>query len=190
MKKVLVGLLIGVATVGLFGCSSKSEVVGETPKVETKEEVEERIKIDAVKEEKEEVVEEVIEDDGSIKEGKVDLEPRVIPEELPFAMTVLEPDSIGTVYGNLIFQNNSKYIITAFDLTALDNVTNEKTYYCCYDTVMQGETSPIMESFASDDISVLKLEYTIYDKESGLSCHYEYDTKLERVQWTAWYKAY
>ena len=182
MKKVLISLLVGVVSIGLVSCSS-GKVVDEKPQIELKEEV-----VEEVVEEKEEIKEEV--KDDSIKLGKVDSEPRVLPTDLPFALIVQEPDSTGTVYGNITFENKSNYPITSFELVVLDNTTNEKHYFDCYDTVLEGELSPIMESFASDDMVVLKMSYSIYDKETGLTCNYEYDTKLERLEWTSWHETY
>ena len=42
----------------------------------------------------------------------------------------------------------------------------------------------------ADDMEILNIRYSIFDKESGLTCDYEYDAKLEYLQWTAWHETY
>lgn len=182
MKKVLISLLIGVVTVGFIGCSSNSKV--------TDEEVKENVQVQVQEEEPKKEIKEEPKEDNTISLGKVDEEPRVLPTDLPYNLEVQAPDSIGTVYGHMTFVNNSNYPITSFEVVALDYTTNEITYYCYFDTVLQNETSPIFESFASDDMEILNIRYSIFDKESGLTCDYEYDAKLEYLQWTSWHETY
>lgn len=114
----------------------------------------------------------------------------VIPQELPYNMNILPPDSIGTVYGNLTFKNNSKYVIKSFNLTIeyTRDGKKDKTYYSSYDTIMPGETSPIIDSFISNDWKPIKLEYKIYNKENGKYRRLEYDYKLDDLKGTSWIK--
>ena len=168
LKKSLVSLLVGISIVGLVGCSQ-----------EVKKGFEDGIK---------QAQEEQIEVDNSIKEYGIDNEPRVMPDQLPYNLVLEEPDSIGNVYGDMTFVNNSNYPITSFEVTVLDNTTNEKHYYSCYETVLPGETSPIFDTFASNDMTTLTIEYSIYDKETMLTCYYEYDLRLETLSWGAWIK--
>ena len=180
LKKSLVSLLVGISMVGLVGCSQEVKKGFEDG---IKQAQEEQIEVDnSIKEE------EQLEVDNSIKEYGIDNEPRVMPDQLPYNLVLEEPDSIGNVYGDMTFVNNSNYPITSFEVTVLDNTTNEKHYYSCYETVLPGETSPIFNTFASNDMTTLTIEYSIYDKETMLTCYYEYDLKLENLSWGAWIK--
>lgn len=113
----------------------------------------------------------------------------VKPEELPYTMEILPPDIIGTVWGNLTFTNNSKYVIKSFDLTVeyTKEGKRDKTYYLCYDTIMPNESSTVIESFISDDWKPLELEYEIYDQDSQKSRRISYDYKLQEIKGTDWY---
>ena len=54
---------------------------------------------------------------------------------------VLPADSIGTVYMEVTYTNNSDEILTGYKVTIkLPNVA--KTYLSCYDIVLSGEISP------------------------------------------------
>lgn len=109
------------------------------------------------------------------------------PDEIKPEITILEPDSIGNVYMEATYTNNSKYPITAYQLTVLLKDKNEKTYLSNYDTVMPGETSPKFESFGPqtqdpNDYEILTLEVTARTEE-GNDLYIEYDFKLEEANW-------
>lgn len=109
------------------------------------------------------------------------------PDEIVPEITILEPDSIGTVYMEAAYTNNSTYPITAYNMTILLKDTNEKTYLSNYDTVMPGETSPKFESFGPEtqdlnDFEILKLEVTART-EDGEDLYIEYDFKLGEATW-------
>ena len=56
------------------------------------------------------------------KGGVIDVQPgvsTVTVEELPYTITILEPDSIGNRYMEATYTNNSKYPITGMSLTVL-----------------------------------------------------------------------
>lgn len=113
--------------------------------------------------------------------------PPVTIEELPLSVTMLEPDSIGNVYMEATFTNNSKYAIKGFDVTVLLKDKNEKTYLSSYDTVLSGETSPIFQSFGPDtknpdDVEYLEYQITVVD-EDGKEIYLTYDVKLKTYKW-------
>lgn len=109
------------------------------------------------------------------------------PDEIVPEITILEPDSIGTVYMEATYTNNSAYPITAYDMTILLKDTNEKTYLSNYDTVMPGETSPKFDCFGpetldANDYEILTLEVTART-EGGEDLYIEYDFKLGEATW-------
>lgn len=113
--------------------------------------------------------------------------PPVTIEELPFDVTILEPDSIGTVYMEATFTNNSKYAIKGFAVTVLLKDKNETGYLSSYDTVLSGETSPTFKSFgpetrSADDVEYLEYQITVVD-ESGEEIYLTYDAKLKTYKW-------
>lgn len=111
-------------------------------------------------------------------------EPPVKIEEFPQEIKILEPDSIGTRYMEATFTNNTDYAVTEYVVTFLLKDKNEKTYLTTYDTVMPGETSVKMETFAPDsgkeeDMELLRYEIMLQDKE-GKEYYVEYDVKLDK----------
>ena len=104
-------------------------------------------------------------------------------ENLHYDITILPPNSIGTVWMEATYTNNSSYVIKSFSLTILLKDKNEKTYLSCYDTVLPGETSSIFNSFGptsmlSDDIEILKCSLRAID-ENGDNMFIDYDYKTE-----------
>ena len=100
---------------------------------------------------------------------------------------ILEPDSIGTVYMEATYTNNSKYPITSYTAKVLLKDTNDTTYLSSFDTVMPGETSPKFETFGPDsqdpnDVEVLTLE-VIARTEEGNNLYIDYDFKLGEATW-------
>ena len=125
-------------------------------------------------------------DDEKVEDSKADKEVLITVEELPYEITMLEPDSLGTRYMEATFTNNSNYIVTGYSLTVLLKDENEKTYLSVYDTVKPGETSPKFESFApesgeEDDMEVLEYELTIQG-EDGTEYFVNYDVKLDKYE--------
>lgn len=125
-------------------------------------------------------------DDEEVEDSKADKEALITVEELPYEITMLEPDSSGTRYMEATFTNNSNYIVTGYSLTILLKEENEKTYLSIYDTVKPGETSPKFETFApesgeEDDIEVLEYELTIQG-EDGTEYFVNYDVKLDKYE--------
>lgn len=120
-------------------------------------------------------------------------EPEEEKEEVPINLedikpeiTILEPDSIGTVYMEATYTNNSDYPIVGYSLEVLLKDKNEKAYLVNYDTVLPGETSPKFEGFGPEtrkpeDYEILKLEVTAKTEEGKL--YIEYDMKLGEATW-------
>lgn len=160
MKKIITTLLSLLIVLTMTGCASTAKSDGEADN--NKLNVEETDKKD--------------------KET-----PPVTIEELPLNVTILEPDSIGAVYMEATFTNNSKYAIKGFNVTVLLKDKNEKTYLSTYDTVLSGETSPVFQSFgpdtrSADDIEYLEYEITVVD-EDGKEIYLTYDAKLKTYKW-------
>lgn len=126
------------------------------------------------------------EGDGQSGSGSIDDAP-IHPDEIPHKISILKPDSIGAVYMEATFTNNSKYPITGYDMTVLLKDKNETAYLTTYDTVMPGETSPKFEGFGPetrdpDDYEITKLQ--VYArKEDKKTLSIEYDFKLNEATW-------
>ena len=155
-------------TMVLVGCSSGKI-----------EEGHETVADELAHEEAEEAEEVVVEDDGD--------QIPIHPDDIMMDITILEPDSIGTVYMEATYTNNSKYPITSYTAKVLLKDTNDTTYLSSFDTVMPGETSPKFETFGPDsrdpnDVEVLTLE-VIARTEEGNNLYIDYDFKLGEATW-------
>lgn len=109
------------------------------------------------------------------------------PDDIMMDIIILEPNSIGTVYMEATYTNNSKYPITSYTAKVLLKDTNDTTYLSSFDTVMPGETSPKFETFGPDsqdpnDVEVLTLE-VIARTEEGNNLYIDYDFKLGEATW-------
>lgn len=109
-------------------------------------------------------------------------------DQISYELDIQEPDSIGNVYVNATYKNNTKYPITGISLTILLKDKNEKTYLLTYDTVMPGETSPIFKTFGPktqklEDIEVLKVEIRA-ENTNGKTITVDYDTKLNKYTYS------
>ncbi len=117
------------------------------------------------------------------KKEKVKEQPLVTIEELPLDITILEPDSIGQRYVAGTLTNNSQYTMEGFSATVLLKDKNKNSYLCNYDTVMPGETSPILKDFAPETGNKDDMEYLNYSigvvKDDGTKVYIEYDVKLK-----------
>lgn len=124
--------------------------------------------------------------DGVTVEKAEDIVP-INPDDIPVTISILEPNSIGTIYMEATYTNNSEYPITGYSLTVLLKDKNEKTYLSTHDTVMPGETSPKFDSFGpatgkDEDYEILTLDLTARTEE-GNKLYIEYDFKLGEATW-------
>ena len=108
-------------------------------------------------------------------------------DEIAPTIKILEPNSIGTVYMEATYINNSKYPITGYSAKILLKDKNETVYLSTHDTVMPGETSPNFDCFGPDtqsesDYEILTLEVTAR-KEDGNNLYIDYDLKLKEASW-------
>ena len=147
-------LLISLVLLLAISCGSKKE--------EAKAEVEKT----AVKQEE-------------VKKTEEKPEAKVTKDELPLEFTIKKPDSIGNVYMDAVFKNNSKYPVTSFDATVHIKDSNETVYFSTYDTVMPGETSAKFEASGpktgkAEDYEVIKLEYKIETDNGPVVIDYDY----------------
>lgn len=109
------------------------------------------------------------------------------PDDIAPEITILEPNSIGTVYMEAAYTNNSKYPITSYSAKILLKDKNETTYLTNNDTVLPGETSPIFDCFGPDtrneeDYEILTLDLRAR-LDNGKTLAIEYDYKLGEARW-------
>lgn len=105
-------------------------------------------------------------------------------EQLPLDIKMREPDSIGSIYMDSTYTNNTSQNIIGYSVTVLLKDANKTTYLSCHDTVLPGEVSPKFNSSGPktkniDDVEILKYEITIV-KEDGSKIHVDYDNKLKQ----------
>lgn len=117
-------------------------------------------------------------DDKKAKKEEITL------DQIPYEIVILEPNSIGMVYMEATYKNNTKLPILSYDATVLLKDKNEKTYLTTFDTVMPGETSPKFETFGPEtqdkkDIEILETEVRL-DLGNGKYLLVHYDHKLNR----------
>jgi hypothetical protein len=121
------------------------------------------------------------------KEEEVKKEPPLKIEQLPLDIQIKEPDSIGNIYIDATYTNNSNKNIVGYNVTVLLKDSNKTTYLMTYNTVLPGETSPKFNSFGpqtknKEDIQILKYEITIANSD-GTKTNLEYDNKLKQYKW-------
>jgi hypothetical protein len=168
MKK-LVLLTFMVLALVLSGCSAA--------------EVDDPVDVAGTEDTPEEVPEEVKEEEEAIP---------IHPDEIPWEITILEPDSIGNVYMDATYTNNSDYPITRYHMKVHLKDKNDTTYLTSHDTVMPGETSPIFDSFGPEtmdpnDYEVLTLDVRAI-LDNGDELDIEYDFKLGQAYWDIYEK--
>jgi hypothetical protein len=110
--------------------------------------------------------------------------PTVTVEQFPMNITIRRPDSIGTVYMDATYTNNSNRNVVGFQVTILIKDRNEKTYLSTHDTVLPGQTSPKFNSFGPkslnmNDVEILKYQITIANQD-GSKTYINYDNKLKQ----------
>jgi len=116
--------------------------------------------------------------DKAVEVGKVTI------DQIPLDIKILKPDSIGNVYMEATYKNNTGLPILSYSATILLKDKNEKTYLSSYDTVLPGETSPKFSTFGpstqnKSDIEILETEIRL-DLGNGKYLVVEYDHKLKR----------
>lgn len=108
--------------------------------------------------------------------------PPIDATDVYFDITILPPDTIGTIWMEATYKNNSKYPITYLQATVLLKDTNEKVYLSSADTVLPGETSPVFDTFGpkslkTDDIEFLECIFKIIG-DNNTEMFVEWDLKL------------
>ncbi len=116
--------------------------------------------------------------DKNTKSGKITV------DQVPCDINILEPNSIGTVYMEATYKNNTNLPILSYQATVLLKDKNEKTYLSNFDTVMPGETSPKFDTFGpvtqdKKDIEILETAIRL-DLGNGKYLLVEYNHKLDR----------
>lgn len=169
MKKILL-IVVLILSVVVTGCSDGKGKIEDKPGTETS-------KTDTGKNEGQK---------QESEENKADELP-IHPDDVKADIKILDPDSIGSVYLEATFTNNTEYPIVGYNATVLNKDTNEKSYLSTYDTVMPGEKSPTFEAFGpktqkEEDYEILKLEI-VAKLDNGNELHVDYDFKLETAEW-------
>lgn len=109
-------------------------------------------------------------------------------DQVPFDIEILRPNSIGTVYMEATYKNNTNYPITSINLKILLKDKNETSYLTNYDTVMPGETSPKFNTFGpesqrNEDYQILTITVRALNT-NGKTITVEYDTKLNIYEYS------
>lgn len=164
MKKVFILLIFGILLIS--GCSE------ETSKEEGVETSDNNVNVES---------------EENDPEPEPEEEVPIHPDEIKADITIREPDSIGTVYMDATYTNNTEYPIVAYQLNVLLKDKNEKVNLVNFDTVMPGETSTKFDSFGPEtqdpnDYELLGLEVTART-EDNKDLYIEYDFKLEEAEW-------
>lgn len=164
MKKILVLLLSAILLITIVGCGGESNEAKETEiGMETKQEEVEQV-------------------DETKEEGPITI------EQVPYQIEILEPNSIGTVYMNATYTNNTEYPITSIEMKVLRKDENETGYLTNHDTVMPGESSPVFDAFGpsttrEEDYEILTITIRA-ETEEGNTLVTEYDTKLDKYKYS------
>lgn len=99
--------------------------------------------------------------------------------EIDLKTSVLPPNSIGTVWMEATYTNNSNYAITDLTFKYLCKDTNETHYLSMSDTVLPGETSPKVDAFGPEsgkesDIELLTCRMIVIDNNEEMFINYDY----------------
>lgn len=118
------------------------------------------------------------------KESIADSIPVTLEDIEMVGFKCLPPNSIGTIYMETKFKNNSDKILEAIQYVYVFD--DKKHYLSCYDTLLPGETSTKVDTFGPesknlDDIQLLEVSFTV--KEDGKSIYVDYDAKLKEYSW-------
>ncbi len=108
----------------------------------------------------------------------------VLISDIVLNYEILPPDSIGSVYVNAKYTNNSKYAITKVNYKIWLKDIDKTVYLSSVDTVTPGETSPKFDTFGpkslkSNDMEFLKCSFSVID-ENGKKSYIDYDYKLKK----------
>lgn len=112
--------------------------------------------------------------------------PPVTADQIDVNFTILPPDSIGTVWAEATYTNNSQYPISYIKIRVLLKDTNTITYFTGVDTVKPGETSPVFEAFGPESQNDSDIEITQYTikvhLDDGETVYVDYDAKLRTYE--------
>lgn len=176
-KRIIAGILVGVSLL-MTGCDNgKVKVKEEVKQKEVKEETKTEIKEEETKN-----------NNGNNKTitSENDIDADILANEVYEKVIIngelLPPDSIGCVYYQATLTNNLKqFVIISASVTY--EYTNEegnkdKTFLSFYDTVMPDETSPVSETFGSEDMKPVKASITLQPIGLDMEYYIDYDLKL------------
>ena len=97
----------------------------------------------------------------------------------------LPPNSIGTVYMQTQFKNNSTKTITSISYKY--QFENDTHYLTCYDTLLPGDVSAVEDTFGPNsgniaDAQLLKVSLSLRN-EDGSTTYVDYDSKTKEYSW-------
>lgn len=173
VKRVLAGILIG-ASLSMVGCGNSNSETKQKLETSKKEEVKQEVET---------------EEPTPVEEDKLsekDIVPDILANEaynkIKIDRELLAPNSIGTVYAQATLTNGlNKFAVTYASITY--QYTNEEgkkdtTYMTFSDTIMPGETSPVAETFGSEDMEAVKMDITLKPLDLNMEYYIIYDFKL------------
>lgn len=177
MKKRILYTFLALSLI-LTGCST-GEVQGDDP-------------VEATEVSQEQPAEPQPSDSGVPEESEQEEEIPIHPDEIPWDITILNPDSSGYVYMEATFTNSTDYPITRYHMKVHLKDKNDTTYLTSHNTVMPGETSPKFDSFGPEtldpnDYEVLTLDISAL-MDNGDELDIEYDFKLGQAYWDIYEK--
>ena len=163
MKKTKIVSFMLVLSLLVVGCSSPTQKVEkpmDTPPVKAEE-------VEVVSDEKE-----ILKKLETISFG-------FLPK-----LTILQPDSIGTIYIEGTLVNTSDFPLLSYTLQIKDKKTNEVSYLTTYDTIMPGETSSKFNTFGPEsglttDVEFISMSYDI--KLNDIYLYVDVDLKLGEI---------
>lgn len=108
-------------------------------------------------------------------------------DQVPYNINILKPNSIGTVWMEATYKNNTNYPVTNFSMKVLLKDTNTTRYLSNYDTVMPGETSPIFDTIGPStqklqDVEILTIDMRV-ELPNNKYLRIDYDAKLKRYEY-------
>lgn len=107
-------------------------------------------------------------------------------EDVKLVDLQFEEDSIGTIYMKAKFKNNSKKTLKSISYAY--EVDGEKQYLSCYDTLLPGDTSTVVDMFGpasknKKDIKLLSADFTLKGENTDDDIYVEYDAKTKEYKW-------
>ncbi len=110
----------------------------------------------------------------------------ITKDDVPLKLNILEPDSMGIVFMESTYRNNTPYPITNLSIKVLLKDKNKIAYLMSGVTVLPGESSPLFYGFGpatmkEEDYEILSIEVTA-ENPNGDPIYMEYDARLKKYE--------